>query len=196
MLAVMMVPTEPHWSSEVGEADWIANRLSPFGDHVVTSVIPGGFEAYARVLHPAEAPHLDHGRLVRWHEVADWSGMPLGPDSQFHSIAMPPVRPPTDAPWRGQGPRAGSLVPDDAEALAEILRHWTTTPDRCWFCLWEGYGWDTTRLATSTNEGSPRLPDPIPDHVHHGPRVRLPNRDYLLYSGPVEAVTASVPLAM
>jgi hypothetical protein len=42
---MMNDPTGPNWSSEVGEADWIAERLGSFGDHVVTSVVPGGFEA-------------------------------------------------------------------------------------------------------------------------------------------------------
>ena len=52
MLAMVNDPTEPNWSSEVGEADWIAERLSPFDDHVVTSVVPGGFEAYAEYSTP------------------------------------------------------------------------------------------------------------------------------------------------
>lgn len=184
----------PNWSEAVEEADWIADRLSPFGE-CVASVVPGGFEAYARVLHPAEAPRRGHGRLVRWREVAEWSGLPLGPESQFHSIALPPTRPAADAPWRGQGPSSGSLFPADAEVLADILRTWTTTPDNCWFCLWEGYGWDNMVLATSHGETSPVLPDPIPDSARRGPRVRLPNRDYLLYRGAVEAVMATVPLA-
>ncbi len=187
--------TGPHWSSEVGEADWIAERLTSFGEHVLTSVVPGGFEAYARVLHPAEAPHSGPGRLVRWREVANWSGIPLGPDSQFHSIALPPTRPTADAPWSGQGPRTGSLFPADAEALAAILQGWATTPDHCWFCLWAGYGWSHARLATSTDDPGSLMPDPIPESAREGLQVHLPARDYLLYTGPVEAVTATVPLA-
>jgi hypothetical protein len=184
----------PKWSQAVEEADWIAERLNPFGE-CVASVVPRGFEAYARVLHPAEVPHRGHGRLVRWREVSVWSGLLLGPDSQFHSIALPPIRPTTDAPWRGQGPRNGSLFPADAEALAQILRTWTSTPDHCWFCLWDGYGWgNTTRLATSDGSPGLRLPDPIPETVRRGRRVQLPNRQYFLCSGPVEAVVATGPL--
>ena len=62
----------PNWSEAVGEADWIADRLSPFGE-CVTSVVPGAFEAYARVLHPAEDPLHGGDRVVRWAEVAAWS---------------------------------------------------------------------------------------------------------------------------
>jgi hypothetical protein len=64
------------WSDAVGEAAWIGERLAPFDAHQVTSVVPGGFAAYARVLHPAEDP-LEGDRLVRWAEVAAWSGTPL-----------------------------------------------------------------------------------------------------------------------
>ena len=66
------------------------------------------------------------------------------------------------------------MYPADTEALAELLRAWTTTPGRCWFCIWDGYGWIAGR---------------------EGPRVHLPARDYLLYGGPVEAAVATVALA-
>jgi hypothetical protein len=60
----------PRWSDDVGQAGWIAERLTPWEDeYPVTIVVPAGFEAYARVLHPAATP--DNGdRLVRWAEVA------------------------------------------------------------------------------------------------------------------------------
>jgi hypothetical protein len=193
------------WSDDVGQADWIGTRLAPFGSGVVASVVPGGFAAYARVLHPAEDPYTGD-RLVRWAAVAAWSGLPLRSDSQFHSVALPPDRPVFPAPWSGQGPRRGSMYPPDAEVLAELLRPWTTTPDQCWFCVWDGYGWDNVRVVTATRmdvagqPGPPReargkLPDPIRAAVRQGPRVRLPARDYLLYRGPVEAAVATVGLA-
>ena len=82
----------PAWSSAAGVADWIGLRLLPRDKCRVTSVLPAGFEAYARVLHPAEEPFTGE-RVVRWAEVAAWSGQPLRRDAQFHSIALPPVRP-------------------------------------------------------------------------------------------------------
>lgn len=184
----------------MGQADWIGARLAPFKANIVTSVVPGGFEAYLRLLHPVEIPGRDHGDLVRWNDVAAWSGMPLRPYAEFHSIALPPDRPVVDPPWKGQGPQEGSLFPPDAEVLAEILRAHTTTPESCWFCVWDGYGWDNTVAFTSvkslTSVGEPalRVPDPVPAEVRRGPRVRLPAREYLLYTGPTEEVLATVHL--
>ncbi len=38
------------------------------------------------------------------------------------------------------------------------------------------------------------VPDPLPAGVRSGPRVRLPHREYLLYTGPAEEVTAPARL--
>jgi hypothetical protein len=159
----------PRWSGDVHQADWIGPRLAPWeGDYTAAIVVPAGFEAYARVLHPAQiAAHGD--RLVRWAEVAAWSGLPLRPDAQFHSIALPPTARSEPPPYHGQGPREGSLYGPDAEILAGILRDWTATPEDCWFCVSDTYGW-------------------LPGPVREGPRVQLPHRGYLLYQGATEAV--------
>ena len=103
------------------QADWIRRRLAPWdGEYTITVVVPAGFEAYARVLHPAESP--DNGeRLVRWADVAAWSGLPLRDNAQFHSVALPPADPGAPPPFRGQGPRQGSLYVPDAEVLAAIV---------------------------------------------------------------------------
>jgi hypothetical protein len=189
------------WSSDIHQADWIAPRLTPWEDeYTITIVVPAGFEAYARVLHPAETS--DHGdRLVRWADVAAWSGMPLRKDAEFHSIALPPTAPSGPPPYDSQGPQMGSLYVPDAEVLAATLRGWTATPEDCWFCVWDGYGWDTTSvLGAFTDTGQPPeivaepSRDPVPGPVREGPRVHLPNRDYFLYSGPVQAVATLASL--
>ena len=186
----------PSWSSDVHQADWIASRLAPWEDeYTITVVVPAGFEAYARVLHPAETPD-NGGRLVRWADVAAWSGMPLREDAQFHSIALPPTTAPSGPPPYGsQGPHEGSLYRPDAEVLAAMSRNWTATPEDCWFCVWDGFGWDgASTVARLTETGRPPeiieepRGDPVPVPVREGPRVHLPHRDYLLYTGPAEAV--------
>jgi hypothetical protein len=181
------------WSSAVEAAGWIVERLASFGT-TVTAVVPAGYESYARVLHPAEASPWGGHRVVRWREVAAWSGVSLGPDAQFHTVALPPRRPEAPAPWSGQGPHEGSLHLPDAEVLAEILRDFTTTPEECFFCVWDGYGWEGRRQFGSPGTTPVTLPDPVPEAVRRGRRIRLPGRDYLLYNGPVEAITAPVDI--
>jgi hypothetical protein len=191
----------PRWSTDVHQADWIAPRLAPWEDEfTITIVVPAGFEAYARVLHPVETPG-NGDRLVRWADVAAWSGMPLRQDAQFHSIALPPTAPAEPPPYGSQGPQEGSLYLPDAEVLAAIARDWTATPQDCWFCVWDGFGWDAaSTVATLTEAGQPPeiieepRRDPVPGPVRDGPRVRLPHRDYLLYSGPAEAVATLASL--
>jgi hypothetical protein len=185
-----IAPAETQWSAAVGAADWIAAALAPFEEGLIASVIPRGFPAYARVLNPARAALGNGTRPVRWSEIARWSGAPLHPDSQFHSIALPARRPAGPPPWNGQGPERGSLDLAYAETLIELLRPRTTTPGGCLFCLWDGWGWDTAMYVALPGEPPIPLPDPVPPEVRYGPRVRLPGRDYLLYTGPIDAALA------
>ena len=191
--------TEPRWSTDTGQAGWIAERLSSFGSNRADSVVPGGFDAYARVLHPVREPAEDDA-LVRWAAVGRWSGLPLDSATQFHAIALPANSPGQPPPWSGQGPAVGNLYLPDAEVIAGLARRWTSTPDRCWFCVWDGYGWGNAVRFTSgggepvrftSDGGEPvRVTDPVPSAIRDGPRVRLPQRDYLLYTGSVDAVGA------
>lgn len=106
------------WSTPTQAWDWIAERLGPFATSV-TSVVPAGFTAYARILHPAEEP-TTCDRLVRWSEVARWSGVePRCPGST--PLRCPRFAPRAPAPRRSQGPAHGRLFMADAETLAEIL---------------------------------------------------------------------------
>ena len=156
-------------SAEVAEAAWIAGRLSPFDSGVVTSVVPGGFEAYARVLHPVVEPRHGGDRPVRWADVAAWSGVALVPGGQFPDVALPEHEPVGVEPWSGQGPQAGTMYRADADVLVEVVASHTTTPHHCWYCVWDGWG--------------PSSP---------GPRVQLPGRDYLLFVGPLAAMPSLV----
>ena len=167
--------SELSWSDDVAQAAWITEGLTSTRGSVATHFVSSGLEAYARVLHPVVE---DDDRLVRWREVATWSGLPLHPYARFHSVALPPE--PFDAPppWSGSGPRGGDLFPSDAATLIDHLRRHTATPERCWFCLWEGFGW---------------YDDVIPLAVKTGPRVRLPQRDCYLYRGPLEAALVGNP---
>lgn len=144
-------------SDDLEAVDWVRPRLRRFGS-AVTAVVPDGFPAYARVLHPAFA---DDGRMVRWEEVAESTGRRVHPLAQFGAITA-------GAAWRGQPPEIGNLPADEFRRLCAVLSRHTDPSDRCWFCLWNGYGWL--------------------DASERGDEVRLPGRDYLLFAGPLPVV--------
>ncbi len=155
------------WLRDVAPASWIGPRLHPFGTDA-GSVVPEGFEAYGRLLHPVV---VDGSERRRWRDVAEANGRIAHPEMQFHLIARPRgQKPPADD--RGTGPAWGSLPVDERRVLAELLHDETGTPDRCWFCVWEGFG-------GLDHQGVPE-------------RVALPHRDYLLYAGPLELVVADL----
>lgn len=185
-------------SNAVEQAGWIGPRLHPFAQDV-GAVVPPGFAAYARILHPAWTRWDPKAREVRWSEVAEWSGKIIHAEVQFHSIQPVPGREVPPSPWDGE-PRLGTLSSAQATALAELLAGRTTAREACWFCLWEGYGYLTGASSSQTawKEASPsqrprrqprwhlRLPHPRPiGNLPDRRRVRLPNRDYLLFRGPL-----------
>ncbi|MGA8027589.1 MAG: hypothetical protein WB992_10610, partial [Bryobacteraceae bacterium] len=91
---------------------------------------------------------------------------------QFHAIAHSPSSPPKeDSVPLASPPETGNLAADLLKVLCAILAGHTGTRDSCWFCLWNGYGWfhDSSTL--------------------HGQVVRLPNRSYFLFKGPLDAAT-------
>lgn len=169
----------------------------------VGALVPHGFEAYGRILHPALG---SHDRPVSWATVAAWSGGSVHPRVQFEAMAKPragaPERP---APFVS-APRIGNLPGPQLAALCQILAPHTSSADRCWFCLWEGYGWVQGSPAMDRLLASGQ-PDPRPASRHMGrlhglhlrarshapapagPRVRIPNRDYLLFEGPLEGAS-------
>ncbi len=205
--------SEVEWCTEVGQVEWIRGRLGPFESGEVTSVVPAGFDAYARVLHPA---HDSEERPIRWSEVAARNGIELPRDAHFPEIALLPPGDGNQA-WDIVGPEEGTLCAAETTALVDLLRQHTTSPDQCWFCLWDGYGWDSTASYSMpfpiSDEPSPgtgpgvydgpnvdvRMPDPprapqdpIPREVRDGPRVEMPGREYFLYKGELDAASAFV----
>jgi hypothetical protein len=77
-----------HPSSRLIETEWLAPRLRPFGTQV-TSVIPDGFPAYTRMLHPARGINDEQ---IPWADVAVSSGRTMHRLVQFHAINRPPFR--------------------------------------------------------------------------------------------------------
>lgn len=165
--------------------DWIVERLRDAPRNTVAWLVPSSFEAYARVLHPVE----NSSGITRWREAARWSGLSVGAETAFHHIALPRARPPAPPPWDGQGPLIGSLWPADASVILEALRSFTTTPDRCWFGVWTGYGHlDGGPADDGVPESLATGLSPLPQ----GPIVSLSHQDYLILGGPVEDLVQPV----
>ncbi len=116
-------------------ARWLASRIVGFATDVV-SLVPGGFPAYGRVLHPATDLG---GAPLRWDAVARATGRVAHRAMQWCAIA-----PSGDDAMRSIGiaapPRADTLDSAVSERLVRVLARETTTPKRCYFAVWEGFG--------------------------------------------------------
>ena len=182
-------------SVRIVESDWLVSRLRFFGSGVA-GVVPDGFSAYVRILHPARC--ATNNDPVSWAQVAAWSGCSMHRLVQFHRIAESlPSYGIGPKPWDGQSPEPGNLPIDLLRVLCATLGEHTRTGNSCWFCLWDGYGWLHGSTASAMAKG--RRPAPslnvldgaskIPYDVQNVPRVHLPHRDYLLFEGPLSAAT-------
>ena len=188
---------------DMAAAGWVVEGVGAFGSGV-GGLVPHGFEAYARILHPAAGADATP---VTWAEVAAWAGRRVHPRAQFQALSAPArdkgiASPRHDRPWLDE-PEPGTLPPAQLAALCDVLARHTTSGDHCWFCVWDGYGTagDDRRTATFVStEGDGRPPaEPEllpPDYLPDAPRVELPKRTYLLFEGPLDAAgeTAISPL--
>lgn len=152
-------------------ADWFTPLLHGFAVDT-GSIIPEGFDSYCRIFHPLR-PHRQDAVSRTWAEVAATNGRIVHPQMQIHRISRPAGTPSeeydlndylNELDW-------GTLPPPERSVLVDLLREQTTTPEQCWFCVWDGFG-----------------------GVDHGGRARvhLPQRDYALYGGPIEIALASL----
>jgi hypothetical protein len=94
-------------------ADWIANRVLPWGPDVGTRVcalVPTGYDAYARIFHRAEERIGTESIRRRWSELAERSGRRMHPAVQFERFGWPVP------------PAVGSLDRPEATALVSMLR--------------------------------------------------------------------------
>jgi hypothetical protein len=110
---------------------------------------------------------------VRWSEVAAANGTVMHPEAQFENLAR--VYPTGNVAQPGVWdvpPADGELPLIVASRFVSILRRHTPTPDRCWFCIWEG--WGGLRTPAGIN-----------------PVIDLPNRSYYLATAPITAVPES-----
>ncbi len=171
--------------TEVSAGRWVEEGLSSdFAS--VGALVPGGYEAYARVLHPAWDAS---DRMVPWSSVAAWSGRVYHPQMSFEGISSPlSGHGGVVAPWC-EDPDHGSMDEATATELAAFLSQFTRTPEECFFGVWEGYGLYSSGSAMLTSDGNGR-PLPTPRDIRRAQRIRGCGRHYLLYTGELQDITA------
>jgi hypothetical protein len=145
---------------DLAAADWVLANLRGFAEGV-GSIVPGCFESYARVFHPASLMVTDEAeagegarserwvdgttrwqKSVRWAEVAAANDRDMHPAAEWGSITgsldyiydgeQPGV---WDSP-----PELGGPPPEVAERLVDVLVKFTGTPDGCWFGVSDIWG--------------------------------------------------------
>jgi hypothetical protein len=198
--------TSLHSSTQIDEAEWLRPRLRPILGRVA-SIVPDGFPAYVRILHPSRGPN---NQPSTWAEVAVRSGRTMHRLAQFHAIEQ--LRTSLDLSSRSyeevinglvNPPDNGTLQSDLLTALCEILAEHTTTRESCFFCLWDGHGWlpdkptggglvftasaDAVAYIPSTPLQPSPAPPPFPTELENQPKVDLPFRSYFLFEGALEA---------
>lgn len=129
--------------------------------------------------------------------AADWLRPQLRPFASAVGAVVPDgfaayVQIPHPAPVDGSDPPLGNLPADLLRILCATLAAHTESAGACYFCLWDGYGWlqggpSVAILTRRRSNGTPALAPALSPEQWYGPRVRLPNREYLLFTGPLAA---------
>ena len=153
---------------------WLLDRLLPWGTTAGTrvgAIIPAGYEAYARILHPAWS--LPNGRMVpiSWRDVAAWSGRIVHPEVQWEAVIRPSGITSNPKPW-DQDPAIGFAPDVVRKSICESLKLFSKEHS-CWTAIWEGWG--------CLGGAFPEIPV-----------LQLPGRNYLLLSASWECVESSV----
>jgi hypothetical protein len=173
--------------ADVSVGEWLAGRLRPrFG--TAGAVVPYGFAAYARVLHPFQFG--DARPSMTWAQICRLTGRVPHALMQWHAITASRNQRPSILDEGGV--QIGNLVPEAVRVLLDVLAPATGAQD-CFHALWEGWGWVDGRgvKVFAAGDGAPVTvprPEPgVPPEVWARPRLRLPGRDYLVFRGPLRA---------
>lgn len=184
------LPDHVELRPDTSSAEWVVTRLAPWSrdDVRVASFMPDGFEAYARIFHPAGERGGPSGGF-RWSEVAARLSRRFHPEVQFQELAGPDA---DHHPVLGDiQPLAGSLPLTLLRSVAGFLERWTDERELCWFAMWEGNGaWWKEAHSNLTSDGPTH--DPFDDErdavLRSTHRVHTPHRDYFLMRGPLASV--------
>ena len=170
--------------TDVSAGRWVEQGFSP-DFATVGALVPGAYEAYARVLHPA---WNSSGQPVPWSAVAEWAGRVYHPLMSFEGASSPAAGHGAGAPPWLQDPEHGRMDEEVAVELSAMLARFTSTAAECYFGVWEGYGQYSGGAALLTSDGRSR-PLGTPRDIRRAQRIKGVGRDYLLYQGRLEDVT-------
>lgn len=154
---------------DVSEARWVAENIVDAPATTVGSLVPVGYDAYARILYPVYSPGPGgERRLVRWSDIARHTGAIAHAEMELHSLEA------KSASGRSGVVPAKVVAPwgDQLLGLSSALTGATSTPENCWYAIWEG----NTAL------------DPIRRIT---PTVQIDGYNYYLLRGPVARATDS-----
>lgn len=143
--------------------DWLQASLTTFAESVA-SFLPGTFEAYARLYHPWQSNDGTSVPPPTWREIAATAGADLNDPIACNSLI-----------WSAQDRACvdvGPLPRVAIDPLVEYLRLATTTPERCFFAVWEGFGGSVVPAGLE-------------------PKLELPHRRYHVFAGPIEGARTS-----
>ena len=148
-------------------ADWLRTSVTTFWESVA-SFLPGHFEAYARIYHPF-GDEQDAAPAPSWRELS----AAVGVDLRDHEAAMTLAYRGVEC---GQA-SVGSLPPALIGSMVEHLGRATTTPERCFFALWEGFG-----------------DSPVPISLEL--TLELPHRRYHVFAGPIQGASTNLSASL
>lgn len=193
-------PPAPFAVERLVEAtSWIDERLLPWRVHadaaLVGEFVPRGFEAYARVFHPAHrsfGASIEQDVALRWWEIAAARGKVVHPAMQIESLIdnrdvesdrYSKAISGSEETW---GPPHDWLGEPEGLALLAVVRPFTEVAERAWFMLWDGYG-----------DLGPGIDGVRRGHIHRN-RSASPNgellngiwalRHYLVFRGPLDGL--------
>lgn len=142
---------------------WLRQALTHFATPV-SAFVPGQLPAYARIYNPFDS----RGDLTAEDLVARrWNVLAGREMESAHEAAEFALRGPS-----GMQAPVGSLSRVVVDRLIGPLTVATTTPDACYFALWEGFG-DSI----------------VPSKVR--PTLELPHRRYHVFAGSIDAARTS-----
>lgn len=153
-------------ANSIASADWLTSEF-PGPPLLVSTFVPETFPRVIRVLNPFVGAG---GRKLRWSAVGQELGIPIDGTANGEKLC----RKYEARTGEKVNVDFGTLDPEIASAVADVLSRHTSTPDECYFAVWIGYSG-------------------IRDDLTKAPVVLLPpERQMYLLQGPVRAAAEAI----